>query len=278
MPFVRFGLATTGIDTPDFTYDSRLGSTAFDWLASVRDNFTWTRGPHTIKAGGHFEFMQNNEARGGTWPGDFTFSNNTSNPLNTNFAFSNAILGVTRSTPRPTSTAKRRTGSGGPSGTGRTRGRRRRASPSTTGAVPLLLAVHAAGPPGRQLRSVALRSGKAPRLYQPAIVNGTRVAFDPVTGQSLNPIFIGAYVPGTGDEANGMVKADRPGVPAGFRDLLKPQIEPRLGFLWDLTGAGTTVLHSSAGYFHQARLGGGSLGNLAATRRSSTIRSSTTAS
>ena len=53
-------------------------------------------------------------------------------------------------------------------------------------------------------------------------------------------------------------------MPAGFREVLKPQIEPRLGLTWDLTGAGTTVLHSSAGLFHQARLGGGSLGNLAA--------------
>ena len=44
----------------------------------------------------------------------------------------------------------------------------------------------------------------------PALVNGARVAYDPVTGQSLNPIFIGAYVPGTGNEANGMVQADRP--------------------------------------------------------------------
>ena len=61
-----------------------------------------------------------------------------------------------------------------------------------------------------------------------------------------------------------MVLANDPGVPAGFRERLKPQIEPRLGFSWDLTGAGSTVLHASAGYFHQARLGGGSLGNLAA--------------
>src|SRR5439155_595423 len=76
-------------------------------------------------------------------------------------------------------------------------------------------------------------------------------------------IFLGAYVPGTGDEANGMTKETDPGVPAGFRDVLKPQIEPRLGLTYDLTGAATTVLHSSVGYFHQARLGGGSLGNLA---------------
>src|SRR5215813_8336651 len=103
----------------------------------------------------------------------------------------------------------------------------------------------------------------APRLYQPAIINGTRVAYDPVTGQSLNSVFIGAYVPGTGKEDNGMVKETDSGVPQGFRKTLAPQIEPRLGFSWDLTGQGSTVLHSSAGYFHQARLGGGSLGNLA---------------
>jgi hypothetical protein len=79
----------------------------------------------------------------------------------------------------------------------------------------------------------------------------------------LNSVFIGAYVPGTGKQDNGMVKETDPGVPEGFRTRFAPQIEPRVGFTYDLTGAGSTVLHSSVGYFHQARLGGGSLGNLA---------------
>src|SRR5206468_9326335 len=94
MPFIRFGLNTTGIDTPDWTYDNRVGSTAYDWLASVRDTVTWTRHAHTFKIGGHYEYMQNNEARGGNWAGDITFSNNTSNPLNANHAYGNAALGV----------------------------------------------------------------------------------------------------------------------------------------------------------------------------------------
>ena len=38
--------------------------------------------------------------------------------------------------------------------------------------------------------------------------------------------------------------------------------EPRAGIAWDLTGQGTTVLHASTGLFHNARLGGGNLGNL----------------
>lgn len=264
LPFVRFGLNTTGIDSPDFTYDSRLGSTAYDWLASIRDHVTWTRGTHTLKSGGHFEYMQNNEARGGNWAGDITFSNNMSNPLNTNVAFANAALGVYS---QYTETDKYR----------ETRNRQWWSEwygQDTWHATARFTLDYGArflwySPYTRPDNQVAnfdpsrYDPAKAPRLYLPAIVNGARVAFDPVTGQSLNPIFIGAYVPGTGDEANGMVKAGDPGVPAGFRNLLKPQIEPRIGMTYDLTGAGTTVLHSSAGYFHQARLGGGSLGNLA---------------
>ncbi|HET9832052.1 MAG TPA: TonB-dependent receptor, partial [Vicinamibacterales bacterium] len=265
MPFVRFGLNTTGIDTPDWTYDNRVGSTAYDWLSSVRDNVTWTRNAHTFKTGGYFEYMQNNEARGGNWAGDVTFSNNTSNPLNANFAYANTLLGVFSSY---TETDKYRI----------TQNRQWWSewyAQDTWRATPRLTVDYGArflwySPYYRPDGQVAnfdpsLYDPKlAPRLYVPAIVNGTRVAFDPVTGQSLNSVFIGAYVPGTGKEDNGMVKETDPGVPQGFRETLKPQIEPRVGFSWDLTGEGSTVLHSSAGYFHQARLGGGALGNLAA--------------
>jgi len=265
IPTVRFGLTAAGVDTPDFTYDSRLGSTAYDWLASFRDNVTWTRRDHTFKAGGHFEYMQNNEARGGNWAGDITFSNNTNNPLNTNFAFSNAILGVYS---QYTETDKYR----------ETRNRQwwsewyvqdtwQTSSRVTVDYGARFLYYSPYTRPDGQVANFdpsKYDPRQAPRLYLPAIINGSRVAFDPVTGQSLNQIFVGAYVPGSGNEANGMVKETDSGVPGGFREVLRPQIEPRLGFTWNLTDAGTTVLHSSAGYFHQARLGGGSLGNLAA--------------
>jgi hypothetical protein len=264
MPFVRFGLNTSGIDSPDWTYDNRVGSTAYDWLASIRDNLTWTHGTHTFKIGGHYEYMQNNEARGGNWPGDLTFSNNTSNPLNANFAFANTALGVFS---QYTESDKYRI----------TQNRQWwsewylqdtwQTNPRVTldyGARFLWYSPYTR--PDGQVSNFdpsLYDPSQAPRLYQPAIVNGSRVAFDPITGQTLNPIFIGAFVPNTGKEDNGMVKETDPGVPAGFRKLLAPQIEPRLGFTWNITGNGSTVLHSSAGYFHQARLGGGSLGNLA---------------
>ena len=83
-----------------------------------------------------------------------------------------------------------------------------------------------------------------------------------MTGQTLNQIYIGAYVPGTGNQANGLVTPADSGVPKGFRKVLAPQLEPRVGFSWDVSGHGTMVVHSSAGMFHNARLGGGSSGNL----------------
>ena len=178
LPFVRFGLNTTGIDTPDFTYDSRIGSTAYDWLASVRDNITWTHDRHTFKAGGHFGYMQNNEARGGNWAGDITFSSNTSNPLNTSFAFSNArARRVLADTETDKFRADARTGSGWSECLRcRTRGRRRRDSPSTTARGSSGIRPFAqAGRPGRELRSVEIRSGEGAAAL-PAGASSTRHA------------------------------------------------------------------------------------------------------
>jgi hypothetical protein len=263
IPQVTFGVSTTGTTSPDFTYDSRLGSTAYDYLTNVRDNLTLNRGTHTWKFGGLFEFMENNEARGGTWMGQYQFNNNANNPLNTNFAFSNMLLGVYQ---QYTETSRY----------GDTHNRQFWSewyAQDTWQATPRLTVDYGIRflwytpywRPDQQIANfdpATYNPAQAPRLYQPALVNGTRVAVDPVTGQVLNQIYIGAYVPNTGNTANGMVLQTDPGVPRGFRDTLAPQPEPRAGFTWDFTGEGKMALHASAGIFHNARLGGGSSGNL----------------
>ena len=263
IPTTTFGLATTGVDSPDFTYDSRLGSTAFDTLASVRDNLTLTRGTHTWKVGGHLEFMTNNEARGGTWMGQYQFNNNTSNPLNTNFAFSNMALGVYQQYTETSRYGETHNRQWWTEWYGQDTWQVKQRLTVDYGVRFLMYSPY--WRPDQQIANfdpAKYNSASAPRLYQPALVNGTRVAIDPVTGQTLNAIYIGAYVPNTGNQANGMVLQTDSGVPKGFRDVLTPQLEPRVGFSWDITGGGRTVLHSSAGQFHNARLGGGSAGNL----------------
>jgi carboxypeptidase family protein/TonB-dependent receptor-like protein len=264
IPRASFGLAITasGVESPDFTYPDRLGETAEDLLFSVRDTMTWTRGTHSLKAGGYFEYMHNNEARGGSWSGNFNFGNSTNNPFNTNFAFSNALLGVFQNyeeTQNPGSTRNRAwmsewyvqdTWSWKSNFT------------VDYGARFLWYAPY--WRVDDQVANFDVREwdpAQAPRLYRPALVNGVRSAVDPVTGQVLHSVFIGAYVPGTGDPNNGMVNAED-AEHRGFRNTLAPQIEPRVGFSWDISRKGTTVIHSSVGLFHNARLGGGSFGNL----------------
>jgi Carboxypeptidase regulatory-like domain/TonB-dependent Receptor Plug Domain len=263
IPTTTFGLATTGIDSPDFTYDSRLGSTAFDTLGSVRDNLTLTRGNHTWKVGGHLEFMTNNEARGGTWMGQYQFNNNSSNPLNTNFPFSNMLLGVYQQYTETSQYGETHNHQWWTEWYGQDTWQIAKRFTADYGVRFLMYSPY--WRPDQQISNFELpayNAADAPRLYQPALVNGVRVAVDPSTSQVLNAIYIGAYVPGTGDQANGLVLQTDPGVPKGFRKVLAPQVEPRVGFSWDLTGQGRMVLHSSAGLFHNARLGGGSAGNL----------------
>jgi hypothetical protein len=91
---------------------------------------------------------------------------------------------------------------------------------------------------------------KAPRLYQPARINGVNLALDPVTGQTLPNVFVGAFVPGTGDRANGMVTNSDPNYPLGFRDNQGIEPEPRLGVAYDITGDSRTALHASVGVYH----------------------------
>jgi hypothetical protein len=262
MPRVTFGLGGTGIDSPDFTFDQRLGETAQDWLFSLRDNFSWAQGTHTFKAGGYYEFMKNNEARGGAWMGEFTFNNNTNNPLNTNHAYANALLGVFgnyQETATPGSTRNRAWMSEWyVQDTWQANAR----LTMDFGARFLWYAPYVrADDRVSNFDPDRFDPARAPRLYQPALINGTRVAFDAPTNTVLPTVYIGAYVPGTGDQTNGLVNAGD-GVSRGFRERLAPQIEPRVGITWDLTGEGTTVVHASAGMFHNARLGGGSFGNL----------------
>ncbi len=265
LPIVTLGLGNTasGVSNTNYTYDQRLGETAHDWLSSVTETVTWLRGNHSFKFGAYLEYMRNNEARGGLWMGQFNFSRNTSNPIDTNYAFSNLLLGVFGQYDETDAYRS-------------TRNRHWQAewyAQDTWRASARLTVDYGARflwyTPYYQAneRTAAFvperyDPAQAPRLYYPARINGVNVAIDTVTGQVRNEVYVGTFVPDTGDPANGMVTADDPSYPRGFRDTLAPTIEPRVGVAYDLFGNNTTKLHASAGIFHNAVLGGGSQGNL----------------
>jgi hypothetical protein len=265
LPLIDLGFNNSGagVSQTRYTYDQRLGETDHDWLSSVTDDVTWIKGTHTIKAGAYVEYIRNNEARGGLWMGSFDFRRNTNNPLDTNYTFANLLLGNFQSyseTNAYRSTRNRHWESEWfVQDTWRPQAR------ATFDYGMRFLQYTPFSQANQQTAAFVpdrFDPARAPRLYYPAKINGKNVAIDRVTGQVLPEVYVGAFVPGTGDPANGMVPASDTSYPKGFRDRQPVLLEPRLGFAYDLTGDTRTALHASAGIFHQALLGGGSQGNL----------------
>jgi hypothetical protein len=89
------------------------------------------------------------------------------------------------------------------------------------------------------------------------------VAQDPVTGEIKPNVFVGAFVPGTGDPNNGMVTNDDPDYPRGYRENQGLHPEPRVGFAWDLFGDSRTAIHASAGIYHNPHITARSMDNAA---------------
>jgi hypothetical protein len=101
----------------------------------------------------------------------------------------------------------------------------------------------------------ANRVGVDPAL----IVNGTLPAGSPTVNQSL----VRSYVPGSGSILDGLQLAKDPNTIKGYRKFSHLiDIEPRVGFAYDLTGKAKTVLRSMFGVYHTPRAGGGTTGDL----------------
>src|SRR5438128_244010 len=92
-------------------------------------------------------------------------------------------------------------------------------------------------------------------LYRPTLVNGVRLALNPLTGQTAPAALIGAIVPGSGNFSNGMVT---PANSSSF-DLTRGLIRnrgvhygPRFGVAWTPAGpTGNTVVRMGGGVFYE---------------------------
>ncbi len=255
LPRVNFGTVTGG--APNFTYDTRLLDRGVGWLSSVRSNVTYLRGNHSFKAGMYYDDTRNSEGKGGvgggSWAGDYNFGVDTNNPLNTNFAYANALLGnfttYTETDGFADVRGQRPTAESYIQDTWKARS-------NLTLDYGIRFLWYRAWASQKDTKSSSFDpdryvAGASPQLYQPVLVSGAQRARNPVTGEIKPAAFIGGFVPGTGNPYNGMVTNDEwDTYGTGFRVNQGIQPEFRTGLAWDIRGDGKTAVHASVGRYH----------------------------
>jgi outer membrane receptor protein involved in Fe transport len=90
LPLATFGGVT---NPPQIAYDGRFPLRGADTLISFNDTFSYIRGAHTWKAGFYVERARNYEGATSTFAGNFSFARDTNNLDDSNYAYSNALLG-----------------------------------------------------------------------------------------------------------------------------------------------------------------------------------------
>jgi hypothetical protein len=271
MMFGNFQSSGSNDWIPNITYDNRWPITGHDTAANISASITHTRGAHTFKAGVMRERENFGQARSGLYAGEFNVQNDTANPNNTGFAFSNLLLGqittYTESMGRVGDNRRQTTFAWYGQDTWKIH-------PDVT--FDIGLRMYKSDQPRHITDESSIFSfetfdprwgGNPPVLFRPITTSAGRRGVNPLTGEVVPATFIGQMVPGTGYTC-GVITPTTPCsingvVPqvngnyvdggVGFSDPTPVQFDPRVGLAWAVNDK--TVVRVAGGAFHEAHGG-----------------------
>ncbi len=252
IPRFSFGIS----NSPDVTFDDRFLKNGTDFTFSFNDNLTWTHGAHTVKAGMDIYRIREYEGERSLFDGTFNFSKDTNNPLDSNWAFANAALGnfdsYTESNARYGANERQAIVEWFVQDTWKLT-KRFTLDYGLRFTWANQMYPHYAG----QQSVLALglyNASQAPVFYQPALgPANVRMAQNPLTGALLPQAYVGFFVPGTGNPANGGVLSGATNYPRGFVNQQPVHLGPRIGFAYDVFGNGKTSIRSGIAILYNPR-------------------------